>query len=301
MATAPFPPARAALPALLLANLALACGPWLVRLAEAQSRVGPIGSALWRLALAFPALLMAARIAGERPPARPARVAALGGVAGLLFAADLASWHLGILRTRLANATLLANNPAILFPLYGFVAAWRWPSRRQAAALALAATGIALLLGRSFRLSAAGLAGDALSLLAGLCYTAYLVVAERMRGAVGPWLTLSLAAAAGMPALLALAWAAGEPVWPHAWLPLVALATGSQLIGQGLLLYAVGRVSPLAIGLTLLVQPMVAALIGWAVYGERPAAADLLGAAAIGAAILLVRARPRLGGPAATP
>lgn len=30
----------------------------------------------------------------------------------------------------------------------------------------------------------------------------------------------------------------GEPVWPQAWLPLIALMFGSQVIGMGLLVYS---------------------------------------------------------------
>ena len=64
---------------------------------------------------------------------------------------------------------------------------------------------------------------------------------------------------------------------------------GSQIIGQGLILYAVSRVSALVVGLMLLLQPVVAATIGWIVYGERLTPFDFIGALAIAAALLLVR------------
>ena len=54
---------------------------------------------------------------------------------GLFFAADLGSWHLGILRTKLANATLFGNSTSLIFPIYGFVIARAWPTRAQALAL----------------------------------------------------------------------------------------------------------------------------------------------------------------------
>jgi drug/metabolite transporter (DMT)-like permease len=60
-------------------------------------------------------------------------------------------------------------------------------------------------------------------------------------------------------------------------------------VGQGLILYAVNRVSALVVGLMLLVQRVVAATIGWVVYGESLTAFDFAGAAAIAAAVLLVR------------
>ena len=119
-----------AVPALIIANIALAIGPWLVRIARVDGHVGPIGSGFWRLTLALPILLIAMRReSGVRPVnMRTLLFAAL--MSGLFFAADLAAWHLGILHTRLSNATLLGNVTAILFPIYGFIVARSLPSRR---------------------------------------------------------------------------------------------------------------------------------------------------------------------------
>src|SRR4051794_16226850 len=99
------PAPRLAFAALILANLFLAAGPWMVRLAD----VGPVAAGFWRLALALPFLaLVAARQSREQPFAGWAMLA-LVAVGGIFFAADLAAWHEGILRTKLANATLFGN------------------------------------------------------------------------------------------------------------------------------------------------------------------------------------------------
>ena len=279
-----------AIPALVVANIALALGPWFVRIARAEGHVGPVGSGFWRLMIALPILLVMAR--SERGDPRPINRKTLIGAAllsGVFFGADLGAWHAGILHTRLANATLLGNCTAILFPVYGFIAARALPSRRQGIALALATLGAVLLLGRSYELSARNLAGDFLCLFAGVCYTAYLVAADRARSALGPWTTLTWSVAAGIPLLLAAAFALGDPIWPHIWWPLVAMTLGSQIIGQGLILYAVSRVPALVVGLMLLLQPIVAATIGWVAYGEMLTPFDFVGAIAIAVAVLLVR------------
>ena len=78
---------------------------------------------------------------------------------------------------------------------------------------------------------------------------------------------------------------------------ILLLALGSQVIGQGLLVYALGVVPPLVVGLALLTQPAISAVIGWLVYGEMLTPGDLIGAAAIATALVLVRLRP---GPRAT-
>jgi drug/metabolite transporter (DMT)-like permease len=286
-------PAGLAIPALVVANVALALGPWLVRIARVEGQVGPIGSGFWRLTIALPFLLIAARSERHGPqPANKKVLIAAAILSGVFFAADLGAWHGGILHTRLANAALFGNVTAILFPIYGFIAARALPNRRQGIALALAIVGAVLLLGRSYELSARNLVGDLLCLFAGVCYTGYLVAVDRARSALGAWTTLAWSVAPGIPLLLLAAFVLGDPIWPHVWWPLVAMTLGSQIIGQGLILYAVNRVSALVVGLMLLLQPIVAATVGWLVYGENLTPFDMIGAIAIAAAVLLVRDTP---------
>jgi drug/metabolite transporter (DMT)-like permease len=81
----------------------------------------------------------------------------------------------------------------------------------------------------------------------------------------------------------------GEQVMPGDWTPLILLSLGSQLIGQGLLVYAMGHLSAVVVGLGLLTQPVASALIGWLAYGEQLSAADGIGALLICAALVLIR------------
>jgi drug/metabolite transporter (DMT)-like permease len=281
-----------AIPALLLANLALGCGPWLVRLARIDGGVGPIASGFWRLALAFPILILAARREGQGEAGAPRSAVAIALLSGLFFAADLGLWHIGILHTRLANATLLGNVTAVLFPVYGFIVMRALPSNRQTLALALAIAGAGLLFGRSYELAGTNLLGDALCVSAGLCYTGYLVAADRARPALGPLTTLTWSVAAGTPALLAAAMLAGDAIWPRDWTALILMTLGSQLIGQGLIMYAVARSTPLLVGVMLLIQPIVGALIGSVAFGETLTIVDAIGGLAVAAAVLLIRQPP---------
>jgi drug/metabolite transporter (DMT)-like permease len=81
----------------------------------------------------------------------------------------------------------------------------------------------------------------------------------------------------------------GERIIPADWTFVAILALSSQVIGQGLLVYAIGALSPLVVGLTLLTQPAISALVGWLVYGELLSPLDWIGAVAIAAALVLVR------------
>ena len=76
---------------------------------------------------------------------------------------------------------------------------------------------------------------------------------------------------------------------PADWTPLLILSFGSQVVGQGLLVYAVGYLSPVVVGLGLLAQPAAGAVIGRFAYGETFSLADGAGAVLIAVALVLIR------------
>src|SRR5690349_14657933 len=80
-------------------------------------------------------------------------------LAGLCFAGDLAAWHVSILYTSVANATLEANF-APVFVTAGAWLLWRErPSAQFVGALGLTALGAALLIAPNFALGGRTLAG----------------------------------------------------------------------------------------------------------------------------------------------
>lgn len=278
-----------AVAALIVANLALAFGPWFVRMAD----TGPVSSAFWRIALAAPVLALAALAGGARPRRLDARLWTVLVVAGVCFAGDLGAWHIGILHTTLANATLFGNSATFIYPIYGFLIVRAWPSRLQALALVLAAAGAMLLMGRSYQLDPRNLVGDLFCLLAGILYTAYFVLMARARDSLAPLSALAMSTLFSVVPLLLFALAMGERILPATWTPLIALALCSQVLGQGLMVYVLGKFTPLVIGIALLMQPVMAGVIGWIAYGERLGLVDLVGAGMVGIALVMVtRAAP---------
>jgi drug/metabolite transporter (DMT)-like permease len=271
--------------AMIVANLALAFGPWLVRLADVSS----LSSAFWRLALAAPMLFLLT-LAVRQPIVRLSR-GMLGVIAigGLCFAADLGAWHIGIHHTKLANATLFGNTASFMLAGWVLISTRTLPDRAETAALLLAVVGTMLLLGRSYQVDPRNFTGDLLCIFAGVFYTFYLLAMARARGLLEPVPVLLISTLAGMGPLLFFALAEGGRFWPDAWGPVILLAIGSQVIGQGLMVYAMGHLPPLVIGLGLLIQPFISALIGSWRYGERMGAPDIVGGLAICAALVLVR------------
>jgi drug/metabolite transporter (DMT)-like permease len=273
--------------ALLGGNVALALGPWFVREAD----TGPVSAAFWRMFLALPFLVLLAKANHQRLIGMGAKTLGLVMLGAVTFALDLASWHIGIEMTRIGNATLFGNAGSIVLLFWGFLIARTLPGRLEWLAIVFALAGAAILMGRSLEISDETLIGDLFSVAAGLLYAVYLLTLQGARGQFGSWSLLVWVSVFAAPVLLGIALLRGEPVWPVAWGPVIGLFIVSQLIGQGLMVFALKYFSPLVVGLALLTQPVVASIYGWMAFGEVLSGMDIIGMALVGAALAVSRAR----------
>lgn len=278
--------------ALLAANVALALGAWLVRLSD----TGPVAAGFWRLTLALPVIVfLAAREPAARRRMSMATVALVVG-AGVFFALDLAAWHVGIVQTKLGNASLFGNSGSLIVMAWGVVAARRAPRALELAAIAAALAGTGLLMGGSLEISHENLVGDLFCVLAGVFYAFYIIMLNSARERLGQFSLLAVSTTASAPVMLVIAVMLGEQIMPGNWTPLIALAISSQLIGQGFLIYSLRNFTPLVIGLALLAQPALAATIGWFAFGETLSGVDLIGMGLLAAALALAKAGDKPAG-----
>jgi drug/metabolite transporter (DMT)-like permease len=276
---------QAGLIALVLGAVAIGFAPIFVRLSE----VGPVATAFYRLSLSLPAFALMA-LPAALPVGR--RGWAGCGLAGLFFAGDLSVWHVGILLTSVANASLFTN----LAPVFVTLGLWLiWgqrPSRRFVLALAVSLAGAVLLVAGSLQFSASRLAGDGLSVLSGAFYGAYILAVGRSRAGVPAAVLMLWSGLVASAVLLPVALALGEQVLPQTldgWAVVLALALVSQVAGQGLIAWGLAHV-PASLGsLILLLQPAVAALVAWGLFGEALRGPEILGAAVILAGIHIAR------------
>ncbi|MXO92314.1 EamA family transporter [Erythrobacter arachoides] len=271
--------------ALVGGNVALALGPWMVRLSD----TGPVAAGFWRVALALPFLALLALANGQRLTGVGRRTLLAVLLGGALFGFDIASWHIGIGQTRLANSVLFGNSGSLILMVWGFVALRALPTGREWPAIIAAVAGSAILLGRSLEIDHANFVGDLFCLLAGVLYAGYLLILQDARQRLGSWSLLTLSGLTSAAVLLGTSLALGERIMPTDWTPLITLAFLSQIVGQGLLVYALRHFPPLVIGIALLTQPAVAAVVGWWVFGEVLVPLDYVGVAMVGSALVLAR------------
>lgn len=278
MSAKPFP---------VLAFATLLCGGMAIGFAGIFMRlsdVNPVASAFWRLALAAPLLWLwawrsraADGAAGKRTDfSRPLLLS------GLFFAGDLGLWHLSLHTTTVANATLLSNFAPVFIALWLWLA-WRVRfSRLFLAGMALALIGAALLIGPNAAGGERRLAGDALGLASGVFYAAYQLAIKGARDHYSTARLMAWSTTVSALALLPLALLSPGPFMPAAsagWLPLLALALLAQIGGQTVIAYAFAHLPASLSSVSLLIQPLTAAVAAWLLFQEALAPLQILGAA----------------------
>lgn len=272
-----------ALAALIAGGAIIGVVPILVRLAEA----GPAMTGVWRMTFALPLLALVTARADPNGFAPPNRAML---VAGAMFALDLSFWHYGIGFTSVTNATVLANLTPLIVTAIAWIVFRQRPERLFLLAVLIAVSGAWIM--AAAKGGAPGkspLLGDALSAATAVWYALYMLaigVARRTDGAarVMLWSTL-----ASIPLLLAAALMLGEhllPASPAGWAACVGLGL-AHVGGQGAIAWALGRLPTATASVVILIQPVVAAVLGWLLFAEALGPWQAVGAAvALGGVVL---------------
>ncbi len=280
--------ARLGVPGLVLGAVLIGFAAIIVRLVE----VGPTAAAFWRLAVAVPVLSLA-RAAQPKQDAPPDRAAiGLMLIAGVAFALDLALWHRAIHLTSVSNATLMSNLSPVFIALtlhFGF--GDRHPPRFWLG-LIVALAGAAWLVADSFTISHETAIGDLMAIGTAAFYAVYQLLVSRSRRRYSALDVMFWASLAGVLTLLPMSLAFGERIAPTGLrdvLLLVALGVVVHVGGQGLIAWAQAHVTASFASVTLLVQPVAAAVFAWALLNERFGVHQALGGALILAGIVTCR------------
>lgn len=281
------PRARAVLAAMTGAAL-IGLAPIGIRLSE----LGPQATNFWRFAFALPILALW----GLRRPAPSVRDLAWLGLAGILFGLELSLWAAALGLTTIANATLLANMTPVFAALFGWVL-----FKERLKPLALAGGAIALVGAVTLTLARGragqghveqGWLGDVLGFSAAFGYAGYLLIVRALGARVGVGAIMFWASLAAMAFTFCLSSTIEDTLLPHSWRGwaiLVGLGLVVQAGGQGLIAYGVARL-PIIISTVLLwMQPLAAAGLSWALFGEALGPIAFAGAALVLGGIYFVQ------------
>lgn len=212
-------------------------------------------------------------------------------VCGLAFAADIGCYFVAIGLTSVANATLLSNFAPIV--VVGFTV---WILRRPVAWMGwlgavVAFVGVGLLARRSLAETSV-LTGDALGLLSAVFYGLYQLAIAHARRDQPALRVMTAVAVVGAVALAGPAFLLEDvhvPTQAWGWGVLIGLAWITQIGGQGLITWSLAHLPASFSSVVLLIQPVVAAILGWLLFAESLGAWQLLGAALVLSGIVLAR------------
>jgi drug/metabolite transporter (DMT)-like permease len=273
----------------------------LVRLSE----TGPTATGFWRGCLALPLLAIWALLEPAHRNAQFGQRSSGGSVARLLasfrdpgfllagafFAGDLALWHWSLLLTSIAASTVEVS----LAPLIVILIAWlRWRERPSAVfmgATALALIGMLLIVSPKFGHGGSAFLGDLLGLGTACFFAAYILAVARLRTRYGTGIVMFNSTI--VFTLLLLPLALTQKFMPDTlagWATVAGCALAAQVLGQGLIAYALAHLRPTFSSLGLLVQTLGAATSAWLVLGEHLAAIQIVGGLVIVGGIAVARA-----------
>ena len=277
--------------AVLLAGACIiGLSPILVRLTEA----GAAAAGFWRLFFALPLLaILTVRNAGSL--GRPSKMALWGGV---FFALDLGFWHYGIHYTSVTNATVLSNLTPVVVTTFAWIFLRQRPKALFLAAVALGVGGAWLM---AIEKGGGHLVnqplGDALSLCTAFWYALYFLTMAEGRKTETTSRMMFWVGAVGAPLILVAALLLGEPIFPTSplgWGALVGLGL-MHVTGQGSIAWAMGRLPAATTSVVVLIQPIVAAWLGWILFAEPIGRLQAVGAAVTLGGVVLAQwaSRPK--------
>jgi len=276
-----------------ISKVILGSGVSSLRLLEMRSTGAMIGFVLVLLVVA-PSRLRVSR--GELP------FLAAFGICGLAFVQWF--YFLSIHRLAVGIALLIEYLGALLVALWARYVFHERVRRRIWAALALALTGLAMIVDvrGDGKLSSAGIA---FALVAAVAYTAYLLLAERGVGdrdavsllawgfgfaalflaLIAPWWSFPAGEVADTVSLLGHLESRHLPVWALlAWI----LVLGT-IVPFFLLVSALKHLPATRVAIIAMLEPVVATVVAWAWLGESLTAIQLSGALVVLAAIVLAQ------------
>jgi len=277
---------------LILVFAQLATGAAAIFARFALTGAGPVAVSASRLTIAAIALLA---LAALRRPTQNVRTTrsdnAVLAFAGLALAIHFAGWIWSLEYTTVAVSTLLVATVPIWTALYDAITGRLKLS--IAAFASFAAGGAGLMMVTGFTASPPPVPGHTalgavLAIGGAIGIAAYFILVRSLSARLGTRAIVTRTYSWAAAALIVAAFAARQPPPPladgAAWGGILAMALVSQLIGHTAMNAALRWFSANAVAFTTLVEPVVAAMLALAIFGER------LGAIAVAGGLLVLGA-----------
>lgn len=212
---------------------------------------------------------------------------------GLLTALYQVCYFAAVARTGVAVATVVTLCTAPVMVAGMSVAFTRKrPCRMMVVALvgALSGTTLLVLFQEQSRVSGADSGGIALALVSAVSYGIVTLLSQKLAAHRDPFQSLAISFSVGAAVLFGVAHSQGMAMTytPVAWTLLVYLGTIPTAVAYVLFFKGMRSTSATAASISTLLEPMVATLLAWFLFGERFTPVGFLGVALLGGALLLL-------------
>ncbi|PKO79931.1 MAG: EamA family transporter [Betaproteobacteria bacterium HGW-Betaproteobacteria-13] len=262
---------------------AISFGAVLARLAQAEG-VSSLAVATWRLGLAAIIVTPIALIQSRRDLARLSGHQMLMALAaGFFLALHFATWISSLEYTSVASSTALVTTNPLWIGIASFVLFRERPGLMMVGGIALSLAGSLFIFWSDSQTAGVGsdpMLGNMLALAGSWCFSAYLLIGRRLRAGLGLSAYIWLAYGAAGLFLFAASSVGGVSLFAHsnmAWLVLLGMALGPQLLGHTSYNWSLRYVSATFIAVVTLGEPVGSAILAFIVFGEGFAPLQFVG------------------------
>jgi drug/metabolite transporter (DMT)-like permease len=256
--------------------LALSFSAMFVRWANAPGPITALYRMFFSIFLLFPFFIRRTNV----NPATKTWVIIFPLLAGVFTALDLALWNTSLSYTTAANATLLGNTA----PLWVALGTWLIFKQNLSTSfwrgLVITLMGAALILGADFLIHPRFGIGDIMAIFTGFFYGIYYLFTEKSRLYFGSISHVFFVGLGASITLFLINFALQNPLTGYdsrTWVVFLATAVVSQLIGYMALAYALGHLPASIVAPTMVLQPVVTAILAIPLLNETPNAWQVIG------------------------
>lgn len=190
---------------------------------------------------------------------------------GIVSSTSLVFWAWSLTQTTVANSMVIRN----LTPIFTTLGSWLFLGQvfrgRFLIGMAIALGGAISLGVSDFSYGTENLLGDIAALFSAMFYGINLLIVEQLRAKLSATKIIFWRCFLGTVFVLPMVLFTEERLFPYSgmgWFAVISLAVVCQVLGQGLLVYSLKRLSSALVALFLLLEPVITALLAWAIFAE---------------------------------
>ncbi|MFC3865917.1 DMT family transporter [Alcaligenes aquatilis] len=196
-------------------------------------------------------------------------------LSGIASTIDLLSNHWAVSFTSMANTAVLMNLSPFFVAFLSYIFFKERLNAHQAFSLIICITGASILFlskNEGIDFSSNSLIGDLLALNSALFYAIYFLLIRKLRGHISTRKIIVWHSFTCGLLLLPISLTSNSPIFPstfNGWVTIALLAFISQLLGHGLMTYALKYVDVVLASISTLAKPIVAIMLGYLFFDEK--------------------------------